>query len=564
MIILGINHSIDAAAALVEQGRVIAASAEERISRVKHDASFPARALRWALGHRGLDLHACDAVGFFWNPVQQMDAPNARFVSRPRSQVEYLYSLPNQLLAGREMSDLPFAHLRLPFEAGRPLDLFYVNHHLCHAAHAFFESPFDEAAILTVDGYGERVSTLLGHGNGTEIRSLLEVRFPHSIGSVYAALTQYLGFLPNSGEGKVMGLAAYGQGEPPQLDLMRRLLRPTADGFEVDLSYFSYFMDGRFRYSERLVEALGPARPPGAPIEPRHEQIAASLQLAVEEALLHLAKLARERTGLDALCVAGGVALNCLANGRIVREGGFQRCFFQPACHDAGTSAGAALYVAHVIQGQPRTPPEVKTDYLGPSHDEERLRQVLERAGARFREVDDPPLDAAERLARGRIVGLFDGRAEFGPRALGNRSILAPPGPASVKDQLNKRVKNREPFRPFAPSVSEAKAGEYFEIESPSPFMLQAHRTRSGWLERLAAVTHVDGTARIQTVNRRQNPGYLRLIEAYGDLTGVECVLNTSFNVRGEPIVNTPDQALKCFFTTDMDDLYLGPFALEK
>ena len=561
MPILGINHSVDAAAALVRQGKVVAASAEERFTRRKHDASFPQQAVSWALRANDLALEDCHALAFFWNPMLHMDAQNARMTSRVRHHLEYLYSLPNPLLHGLELGRLPHAHLRLPYER-RTVNCYYVSHHLCHAAHAFFESPFEEAAILTVDGYGERSSTLIASGKGNAITPHLEVAFPHSVGSVYAALTQYLGFKPLSGEGKVMGLASYG--EPRHLDLMHRLLRPTADGFEVDLSFFSYFTDGRYRFNERLVDALGPPRAPEAPIEERHYHVAASLQTAVEEVLLHLAALAREKTGLANLCMAGGVTLNCVANGRIVDEAGFEHCFFQPACHDAGTSAGAALYVAHVIEGAPHVPSADKTDYLGPCHDAEAIRAALECAGVQYRAPADPVQEAAERLARGRIVARFDGHAEFGPRALGNRSILSAPGPAEVKDTLNHRVKHREPFRPFAPSAALDSAPEYFEMDQPSPFMLRAHRTRAAFAKQLAAVTHVDGTARVQTVSPKHNPGYLELIRAYGAQTGLECVLNTSFNVRGEPIVGSPEDALRCFLTTGIDDLFIGPFALEK
>ncbi len=562
MNILGINHSSDAAAALVQEGRVSAACAEERFSRIKHDAGFPHRAIAFALEGVGGDLEACDAVAFFWNPVLQMDAAHGRLTATPRSHLEYLYSLPNNLLAGRELGQTPYVELSIPRPGRGPLRLFFVAHHLCHGAHAFFEAPFSEAAILTVDGYGERTSTLIARGKGREIVPELEIPFPHSIGSVYAAITQYLGFSPNSGEGTVMGLAAYG--EPRYLDLFTKLLRPTADGFEVDLAYFSYMMDGKRRYSDKLVTALGAPREPEEAMEDRHRDVAASLQAAVEEVLVHLAKLARQRTGLSRLCMAGGVTLNCLANQRIVQEAGFESCFFQPACNDAGTSAGAALYVSRVILGEDPGVLEVKSDYLGPEFSADQIRAVLELSGARYQEIPDLAEHASQRLAQGRILGRFAGRAEFGPRALGNRSILAQPGPAAMKDTLNARVKFREPFRPFAPSVDEACCGAYFDSDAPSPFMLRVYGTRGEVLERLGAVAHVDGGARVQSVNEAQNAAYLELIRAYGELSGLSCVLNTSFNIRGEPIVQTPQDAMKCFFSTDMDDLYLGPFHLEK
>ncbi len=561
MNILGINHSNEAAAALYSDGRIRSAYTEERRSRVKHDASFPHRAITSVLGCEDKVLSDCEAVAFFWNPILHMDAANRRLTASPRSHLEYLYSLPNNLWPGDQLSQQPFVELSLPV-GDSPKRAFFINHHLCHAAHAFFESPFDEAAILTVDGYGERTTTFIGKGRGNHIEPVMEVRFPHSIGSVYAAVTTFLGFRANAGEGKVMGLASYG--DPKYVGLFRELLKPSADGFEVDLSYFSYFMDGAARFNDKLVKALGEPRLPNAPIEKRHEDVAASLQLAAEEALIHLAKLAKEKTGLDHLCMAGGVALNCVANGRIVDESGFDSLFFQPACHDSGTSAGAALYAAQMIFGEEREKPDPKTDYLGPQFDADHLREVLIRAGVTFREPSDLYAEAASRLNQGRIIGRFNGRAEFGPRALGNRSILAAPGPEAVKDTVNARVKFREPFRPFAPSVLEEKCGDYFDRSIPSPFMLRVYSTKKELREHLGAITHVDGTARVQTVNPRQNDDYYQLISAYGAQSGTSCVLNTSFNVRGEPIVDTPEDALKCFFTTDMDDLFLGPFAVDK
>lgn len=560
--ILGLNQSNDAAAALVRGGTVTRACAEERFSRQKHDWSFPRRAMQWALTGVEGGLEGCEAVAYFWNPIVHMDAAHRRATAAIRLHVEHLYALPNQLLAGADQSGVPYAHLTIPRPGERPLQLFYVTHHLCHAAHAFFESPFEEAAILTVDGYGERIATQIATGRGTTITPDLDIPFPHSLGAVYAALTQYLGFRPNNGEGKVMGLASYGT--PRYRDVFDRMLRCTPDGFEVDMAWFDYTHDSRTRYSSKLIDALGPPRQAEGPLEERHQDVAASLQAAVSDAIVHLARLARERTGLANLCMAGGVVLNCVANGRVADEAGFERCFFQPACHDAGTSAGAALYVEHVILGRPRRIPTNKTDYLGPSFDHDALRAALGRGGLAVRELGDPADHAAERLAAGAIIGRFDGAAEFGPRALGNRSIIAPPGPERFKDTLNARVKFREPFRPFAPSVLERRCGDYFERDTPSPFMLRVYRTRDEHRDTLGAVTHVDGGARVQTVNAAQNPGYHDLIAAYGRRTGTDCVLNTSFNIRGEPIVQTPDDALRCFFTTDMDDLYLGPFHVEK
>jgi carbamoyltransferase len=562
MIVLGINHSYDAAAAVVKDGRAVAACAEERLSRVKHDASFPAGAVKYCLSAAGCSLDEVDSVAFFWNPGRHLEPMLRRLSPQPRHHAEYLYSVPNHLL---QLMGSPRVHSfeqRLGLAGGRSLRIEYVTHHLCHAASAFFRSPFEEAAILTVDGYGERTSTQIAMGRGVRIDPILEVDFPHSIGSFYAAVTQFLGFKANDGEGKVMGLAAYG--EPTFAPLFRRMLVCEENGFRVDLSYFSYYLERGSRISERFEAELGPPRTPESPLTQRHYDIAASLQAVTEETVLHLARIARERTGARYLTMAGGVALNCVANGLVAEEAGFERIFVHPAAGDSGTALGAALWVAHGQMGIPRPEGEEATDYLGAEFDAAAIQRELQRANLPARRVENAPREAAERLARGQIVAWFQGRAEYGPRALGNRSILADPRPAQMKDQLNARVKFREPFRPFAPSVLEERCGELFERSEPSPFMLQVYKTRLDKRDVIPAVTHIDGGARVQTVNQRQNPRYYSLIEHFAALTGVPCVLNTSFNIRGEPIVHTVSDALKCFFTTDMDALFLGDFLIER
>lgn len=562
MKILGINHSNDSAAALVLDGQVVAACAEERFSRIKHDTSFPHKSINWILKTHGLALEDIDQIAFFWNPLRHMDAPHRRLINSPRHHLEYLYSLPNHLLYSSDTQSLPHIELKLPWQRG-PRSIYFVTHHLCHAAHAYFDSPYNESAILTVDGYGERASTTIAKAEGSSIDVIKEINFPRSIGSVYAAITQYLGFSPNGGEGKVMGLSSYGK--PKYIDLFRELLRTTDDGFDIALPYFDYYMDRAHRYSQKLIDALGPARTPESKLLTEHFDIAASLQAATEEALIHLSKQARRFTQSKNLCMAGGVTLNCVANGKIASEAGFDDIFFQPACSDAGTSAGAALYVAHLINGEKRGDlNRVKTDYLGPEFSANHIKEALEFANLSYQSPSDLASDAAASLAAGKIIGRFSGRAEFGPRALGNRSILSAPGPEKMKDTLNARVKLRESFRPFAPSVCEESCGTYFDRDTPSPFMLRAYNTKAEYKEALGAITHVDGTARVQTVNPAQNKSYHALIKAHGDQRGIECILNTSFNIRGEPIVNTPQDALRCFYSTGMDVLYLGPYKVEK
>jgi carbamoyltransferase len=561
MKILGINHSNDAAAALVVDGRVIAASQEERFTRIKHDPAFPDKAIDFCLNLPGLKLADLDAVAFFWNPGIHAEAPQRRLTNSVRHHLEYLYGVPARLIQ-RLVEPVSSIAQIVHLASGRSLPIHYLTHHLCHAAAAFFTSPFEDAAILTADGYGERQSTTIYRGRGSSLELLAEVDFPHSIGSFYAALTDYLGFRANSGEGKVMGLASYGH-ESDYVGKLRRLVSLSERGFELDLSYFEYFHERPHRYSEKLVSLLGPPRAPESAVDQRHEDIAFALQVVTEEAMLHLARRARELTGSGNLCVAGGVALNCVANGRLMRETDFEKFFFYPAAGDTGTSVGAALVVEHLLNKGKRSM-EVASEYLGQGFTPAQVRTVLDRGQLRYHTLATPELTAARMVADGHIVAWFQGRAEFGPRALGNRSIVADPRRKDMKYLLNATVKFREPFRPYAPSVLEESCGKYFGSSVPSPYMLRAYPTRPEMIDVLPAITHVDGTARVQTVNEKQNPRYYRLIREFGRLTGVDCVLNTSFNIRGEPMINTVDEAIKCLMTTGLDALFVEDYLVVK
>lgn len=570
MKVLGLNFSNDASAALLVDGQVVMAVQEERFRRIKHYAGFPEMAMRACLAAGGLTLADLDAVAFFWNPAIHAATHQWRRSSTPRHHMEFLYDVPNHLLPS--LGPVPevmeqvfyFSDCRPSARdtGGRRLRVFYVTHHLAHAAAALLCSPYKEAAILTVDGYGERDASVIWRGSGTSFERLWTREFPHSLGAFYAAFTQYLGFKPNSGEGKMMGLASYGK--PRYVDEVRRMLRLNADGYELDLSYFSFYLERPRRFSERLVQTLGEPREPESPITARHEDIAASVQQVFEEAILHLARLARERTGLQALCMSGGVTLNCSANGRLIRSGLFDKYYFQPAASDAGSALGAALWVEHVVGGRPRAEPRLLLDYLGPSHSADEVRATLERGGLRYHAPEDPIATAARLLARGLVGSVFSGAAEFGPRALGHRSTLADPRDARMKDHLNAHVKFREAFRPYAPSVLAEYAQDYFEGCDFSPFMLRVFPTRPEKLSEAGAVTHVDGWARVQTVFREHEPRYHALIDAFRRETGTPLVLNTSFNIRGEPIVNSPSDAVKCYLTTGMDFLLLDDFLLVK
>jgi len=562
MLVLGINHSNDSSAALVRDGVVIAASREERFSRIKHDSSFPTKAIQFCLLTIGAELADVDTVAFFWNPAIHAATPNRRMSGAWRHHLEFLHSVPNQLLPMMGASEPPpYLEQRLPTNKG-DLRIVYVTHHLCHAASVLFRSPFSDCGILTVDGYGERNATFIGHGEGLTITPKHHINFPHSVGSLYAAFTQYLGFRANNGEGKVMGLASYGTDR--YVDAVRELVRFTDDGFELDLSAFAFYHEHGPRYGQRIVDLFGPARRVESELTQHHKDVARGLQSVTEELLLHLAAITREKTGSPRLGMAGGVVLNCVANGRIMRESGFDACFFQPAADDAGTSMGAALWVTHCLEKQARPDGITATDYLGLRYTDEQVEAELVKAGVPFEKLENTPQIAAQALADGNIIGYFGGAAEFGPRALGNRSIVADPRNAKNKDTLNARVKFREPFRPFAPSCLQSAVGDLFDSDVPSPYMLRVYNTLPERLDDLGAITHVDGGARVQTVNKDQNPRYHALIKAFGELTGVPCVLNTSFNIRGEPIVNTVADALKCFFTTDMDELYVHDFRVTK
>jgi carbamoyltransferase len=558
--ILGISFSNDAAAAFVRDGVPLCAVAEERYARVKHWDGFPAEAVRFCLEHAGISVADVDHVAFFWNPAIHLE-PRLSRRQTIRHHAEYLYALPNQLL--QLYPDRPAADLTeqvLHFRDGtRPLRLAYVEHHLAHAAY-FFVSPFDRAAIVTVDGYGERPAALIGVGEGGRVTALERIDFPHSLGSLYAAVTQHLGFKANSGEGKVMGLAAYGRADSAIGRACHDLVRLLPGGrFELDLAYFSFYLERTARVSPKFVERFGPARAAEGPMEERHHDLAAGLQAVFEAVYGHLIAEARRRTGARDLVLSGGAALNCVANGTVPFQQGFERIYVPPAAGDDGAALGAALYLHHQHLGHPRAGVVHDHAHLGPDTDPAEVRTALEQAGCSHATVGArAPAVAARLLADGFFLGWYQGRAEFGPRSLGARSILADPRPAAVKDALNARVKFREPFRPFAPSVLEERAEECFAGAGPSPFMLVVRPTRPERLDSLRAVTHVDGGARVQTVTRQTNARYYELIAEFDRLTGVPAVLNTSFNVRGEPIVNSPKDALRCFFTTDLDFLFLG------
>ncbi len=565
MNILGISFGLDAAAAFVRDGRIVAAAADERFTRRKHSDAFPVASIEYCLAEAGAGLADLDAAAFFWNPGLHLQSFNRRFATHYRHHLEYLISAPMQLLrlADQAGESTATTSVELVLRRGDAGDLrtVYVTHHLAHAASAFYPSPFDEAAILTLDGYGERACALLAVGRGHRIEPLAEIEFPHSLGAFYAAVTQYLGFQANNEEGTVMALAAYG--EPAYLDAFERIVRVRGESVEIDQSYFTFGLERPRRYSPKFVREFGPERRRGEPIAKRHQDLAASAQRVLEKAIVSLARRLQQRTGLRRLCMAGGVALNSVANGEVLHRTRFDELFVQPAAGDSGAALGAALYVNHMLLGRKRRY-RMKNDFLGPGYSDPEIRAALEAAKARFSRPRSIARAAAERLARGEIVGWFQGRMEFGPRALGGRSILAHPGLPDMKDVLNARVKHRESFRPFAPAVLAEEASRFFDLGQPAPFMLKVAKVKPRQAPRIPAVVHADGTARLQTVDAAANPAFHRLIREFHALTGLPLVLNTSFNIKGEPIVCTPADALRCFYSTGMDALAIGGYLVTK
>ena len=572
--ILGLNaYHGDAAAALVVDGELVAAAEEERFNRIKHVAGFPSLAARWCLEAAGLTAADLDHVAVSRDPTANVGPDLVRTI-RHGASARYLKERLDHAALPRDVGAALAVACGLE-RGGLRAQVHDVEHHLTHAASAFLVSPFERAAILSVDGFGDFCSTMLAVGRGTTIEVLDRVLFPHSLGMLYAALTQYLGFPHYGDEGKVMGLAPYGDPAPHRRTL-RDVAAPAGELFALNLDYFTHDEEGVDMlwdegapsigriFSDKLVDALGPARDPGEPIAQRHMDVAASLQELLEEIELHLVARLRERTGLQELCLAGGVTLNAVANGCLLREHAVERLYLPPAPGDSGTAVGAALHVWHHTLGNPRG--FVMADaYTGPSYDDEQLSAALANAGLAAERLSDDALFAtvAERLDAGEVVGWFQGRLELGPRALGNRSILADPRRAELRDVLNARIKHREPFRPFAVSILAEALGDWFEQAHPSPFMGLVYRIRRERRAEIPAAAHVDDTCRVQTVEAEVAPRYHRLLEAFRQRTGVPLVLNTSFN-ENEPIVRTPEEALDTFRRTHLDVLVLGNYVVRR
>jgi carbamoyltransferase len=553
--ILGINcYAHDTSAALVMDGRPVAIGEQERFNREKHTAAFPDEAIGFCLRAGGISISDVDVVAFGHDVAGGFARGAADALGRfPRG---------GKRLTAQGLADLARRRRRRAFARrwGYAGELVDVGHHEAHAAAAFFASPFEEAAVLTLDRGGDGVSTTAGHGRGNRIATSLEIRNPHSLGEVYTAVTHWLGFRPNADEGKVMGLAPYGS--DACVDAFRELVRLEPGGrFRVDLDWFRYQLEAG-PLSRRFLDRFGPARVPESGLSGHHMDAAFALQAITEEAAVHVARALHERTGSRNLALGGGLALNSAMNARLLAETGFEEVFIQPAAGDSGNALGAALHVWHVRLGRPRDW-RMEHAYLGDGLAAADVERLLAGRGLAARVVRDPAAAAADLLAASKIVGWVQGRAEVGPRALGARSILADPRRADMKDVLNERVKHREGFRPFAPSVLHERGADYFSGYRRNPFMLLVLPVRADKRDAIPAVTHVDGTARLQSVDG-ESPLFRRLIEEFASRTGVPVVLNTSFNVRGEPIVHRPEEALADFLQTGMDAMLLGDVLVEK
>jgi len=584
--VLGISaYYHDSAAALLKDGEIIAAAQEERFTRKKGDAAFPAEAVRFCLGEAGIGPQDLMAVGFYDKPLLKFERIMETYLSvAPRGFAQFRMAGPmwmkEKLFLDRELRKA------LDYDG----DILYAEHHESHAASAFFPSPFEQAAILTMDGVGEWATASFGVGKGNDIELLKELSWPDSLGLLYSAFTYYTGFKVNSGEYKVMGLAPYG--EPKYVDvILDKLVDLREDGsFRLNQEYFNY-LSGLTMTNGAFDKLFGgKARVPESPLTQREMDLARSVQVVCEEIMLRMARTVHRETGMENLCLAGGVALNCVGNGRLLREGPFKRLWIQPAAGDAGGALGVAQLIWHRHMDQPRTvtphKDRMRGAYLGPSFSPDEIEAFLQTTGVSYQRLDRAELlgRVADLLADEKIVGWFDGRMEFGPRALGARSILGDPRSPRMQAQMNIKIKFREGFRPFAPSVLRERVADYFEMDGESPYMLlvapvkqerqipmtdaqqrlwgiqQLNVVRSD----IPAVTHIDYSARIQTVSRDTNPNYYDLIAAFEERTGCAVLVNTSFNVRGEPIVCTPADAYQCFMRTHIDHLVLGPFLLDK
>lgn len=547
----------DSSAALVSDGKIMAAAQEERFSRERNTSEFPIQAINFCVQFADITFDDIDSIAYFEKPFLKFSRVLIDHLNEwPFSYKSFMRSIPNWL--DKRLS-LP---MMIQEEINFTKEIFFIKHHLSHAASAFLPSPFEEAAIMTVDGVGEWATMSRGYGKGNLITLSDEIRYPDSLGLLYTTFTVFLGFEANGGEGKTMGLAGYGH--PSFLKELQSIVHVREDGsFKMDPKFFRY-RAGSVMWSAHFEKLFGAPRLKDGELNQRHFDLAATVQKFLEDVLILNARLLQKKSGLKNLSLAGGVTLNCLTNHKILEQTDFQKVYIQPAAGDAGGSLGAALYVQHCVKGLTRNP-EVHS-FFGPSYLEREMESALKRNSLSYKKLSDAELVTviAEHLNNGKTIAWFQGQMEFGPRALGNRSILASPVPSHIKDHINGKIKHREWWRPLAPVVLEEKANEYFDLKDRSPYMLLAANVKEEVRLKIPAVTHIDGTARVQTLDQNTNPLLRSLIQEFSNKSGVPMLLNTSFNRKGEPVVCTPGHAIDCFQNTPLDVLCLGPFVVEK
>ncbi len=568
MYILGISCFYhDAAASLLKDGEIVAAAQEERFTRKKHDDSFPTQAINYCFKEAGIDISQVDYIGFYDKPLLKFERILESYIDNfPKSWRAFIAAM--SVWLSKKLWIKEVIKNKLQYRG----EIYFINHHLSHAASSFLVSPFDTSAILTVDAVGEWATATFGIGRGKDIKILKEINWPHSLGMLYSAFTYYLGFRVNDAEYKVMGAAPYGK--PVYTDLIKKeLIDIKEDGsFKLNLDYFEYPYG--FRMVNKKFENLfgEPRRTPESKIEQRHWDLAASIQEVTNEITIKMANHLYRETGLKNICLAGGVALNCVSNSKILNNSPFENIFIQPAAGDAGGALGVALYIDNAVLGNDRKI-QWEHSFWGPSFSNEKVKEFLDKKGLEYHQFDNETLvkKVAQLIAKQKVVGWFQGRMEWGPRALGNRSIIADARNKENWRKVNLKIKFRESFRPFAPTVLEEKSEDYFEIpkgvlgrKTPTSYMLLIAKVKEEKRKEIPAVTHIDGTARLQTISREQNPLYYDLIKEFDKITGCPVIINTSFNVRGEPIIHSPEDAYNCFMKTEMDCLVINNFLLLK
>ncbi|MBT3582759.1 carbamoyltransferase [Candidatus Woesearchaeota archaeon] len=555
-----------ASAALVEDGKIIAAVAEERLNRQKKYKGFPSKSIDFCLKKANCSIKDIDYIVVGWNPGRHIRRYNHRFSNMPRWRAEHLYAIPNSLMQFFDDKEIEFIEQELQFKDAK-CKIVYIDHHLAHSANAFFLSSFEEAAIVTVDGKGENETATYAVGKGTTIKKLGSTDFPHSLGLFYGTFTEFLGFRPDSDEWKVMALASYIKDENPYYEKVRKLIKVLPNGkIEMDVSYFNYYLhDQLHMFTDKLVEEFGEPRKKDSELKQKHYQIAHALQKVSEEVLTDCLNYIQGVTNLNKVVVNGGSFMNSVFNGKIINNTKFDDVFISSCPDDSGISIGAALYVCNKKSKNCKRYPQVH-NYYGPEFSNDEIKKTLDVYNIKYEFIEDVEKFAAEKIAEGKLIGWFQGKLEFGQRALGNRSIVCDARVASMKDKVNSAVKYREAFRPFAPSILEEYREEYFDIDDNTfvPFMEKVYMIKKEKQKIIPAVTHVDGSGRLQTVNKEVSPKYYKLISEFNKITGVPIVLNTSFNLNGEPIVCSPKDAIRTFYSCGLNILILGNYVITK